>query len=66
MVCLFGVVLVGALAAFCSVAAGEPHLRKDLNNNLLLDGGKEQGAKTLGRTLEANKDRILKLVCYVV
>jgi hypothetical protein len=58
MINLF-IVLVGTLAAF-SFADADPHLRKDFNS--LLSSAQENHNDSLGRTLEANKDRILKLV----
>lgn len=63
MIRSFGL-LVGILLAFCSFAAGgNPRLRKDLNS--VLDA-KEHDKTLLGRTLEANEDRILKLVRRVI
>jgi hypothetical protein len=58
MINLF-IVLVGTLAAF-SFADADPHLRKDFKS--LLSSAQENHNDSLGRTLEANKDRILKLV----
>jgi hypothetical protein len=55
------VYLIKVLIALSSFVGADPHLRKDLASVLARDSDAEPH-DTLGRTLEANKDRILKLV----